>query len=122
MATEREYYCTIDPESGRPRQFFEATVHGKGIPDDAVKISEAAWRECIDNPCRRRFDESGRLVECEMPESPIPETPIDEAARERAANDPMTAGLLKTVADATGAKLEDLEDAYVANVVEKAGV
>lgn len=113
-------FCTLD-DARRPKAFFDTAVHLKNIPADAIEISDEHWTECINHPGCRQFNDMGELVECEMQLDDVPAPDPLVTARERAKNDPLTAGLLKTVADATGQSIEDLEDAYVANVGQAVG-
>jgi len=99
-------YCTTD-EEGRPTAFYIDSVHGfDAIPDEAFEISDEDWQEANANPGRRRFDDEGELVECDMPADPeIPEEDLVRSAREsveaRISRDPMIAVLVDLVAAET---------------------
>lgn len=56
--------------SGLPVAFYSEELHGDGIPDEAVEISDAAWLEFINNSGLRRWD-GERVVEY-TPPPPIP--------------------------------------------------
>lgn len=53
-------YATIDG-SGRPTGFYRDDIHD-GVPDGALEISDAQWRECLENQGRRALV-GGVLVE-----------------------------------------------------------
>ena len=50
---------------GFPLGFYTSDVHPRP-PEGAVEVSEAHWRECLDNQGQRRFV-AGRLVPAEPP-------------------------------------------------------
>ena len=59
-------WALLDDE-GRPVGFYREEIHGENIPGEAVEIDETLWRECLENPGRRRIDEDYDLVTCDPP-------------------------------------------------------
>lgn len=55
-------YATLNA-NGTPKGFYRLGVHrGDQIPAGAVEISEATWRECLENPGLRRIVNGGAVA------------------------------------------------------------
>lgn len=83
-------YATFSPD-GFPTGFFTEAVHGSGVPAGAIGISEAQWREFLDEPGLRRWNGSG--IETYVPPAPVPmlddyrraiQSHVDATAQQRA--------------------------------------
>lgn len=65
-------YASLNP-NGTPSAFYIEGINPAGqIPGTAVVISEAAWRECLNNPGRRRIVDGGAVVFA----PPVPVAPL----------------------------------------------
>lgn len=53
-------------EAGFPTAFYSTDVHGENIPEDAIALTEAQWREFIENQGRRKWVD-GEVVEYAPP-------------------------------------------------------
>jgi hypothetical protein len=60
-------------EQGLPRGFYIPEVHGDAIPNGAVDISHAQWREFLENQGLRRWD-GNAVVPYDPP--PLPAPPV----------------------------------------------
>ncbi len=87
-------YFAIFSEDGWPRGFFTEEVHGENIPAEAIAITDEQWREFVDNPGFRKW-ENGTVVPYEPPpvEPPFPSTVTAAQAKIALHN----AGLLEQV-------------------------
>ncbi|QTX33203.1 hypothetical protein KAR29_04725 [Aminithiophilus ramosus] len=62
-----------DENTGEILGFYSRDIHGDDIPFPAVEIAAEQWRECLENPGRRRISPEGDVVSCELPPLPLNE-------------------------------------------------
>ncbi|MDH2092534.1 hypothetical protein N5K21_27860 [Rhizobium pusense] len=92
-------FAKFDDE-GFPIGFYTEEIHGDTIPAGSIEISEAQWKDFLDNAGLRRW-ENGGIVEIEPPAPPETSPTIidyenaiqnlvDETAREKQFRDGVT--------------------------------
>lgn len=60
-----KYFAMLD-DTGFPTAFYCDEIHGDSIPVGVIEITEEQWREFVDNPGQRRWD-NGQVVEYSPP-------------------------------------------------------
>jgi len=87
-------------DAGFPIGFYTEEIHGDTIPAGSIEISEAHWKEFLNHPGLRRW-ENGGIVEIDPPAPPAPspnitdyenaiQNLVDSTARERQFRDGVT--------------------------------
>jgi hypothetical protein len=61
-------YVNYSPD-GSPLGFYNDDIHAE-IPGPSIKITEAEWRDCIDNTGRRKVDVAAKKIVIFAPEPP----------------------------------------------------
>lgn len=82
---------------GFPTAFYSDEIHGNQMPEDAIQITEAQWRELIEYPGLRKWN-NGEVVTFERPQPTVTiadyenaiQNLVDETARERQFRDGVT--------------------------------
>lgn len=100
-----KYFVTVGADGRRTATYLEGHP---AIPEGAIEIDEATFREWIENDGTRRW-ENGRLVECEPPPASAP-IPQEEIVAQRIDDDPALQAIIRALADKLGESPDQMLD------------